>query len=75
MTSDDPRKQPQQDLARRLVESLAGDPAYENLGELETSGWGSGQWVRYTDPDGRVHHLRIVVETYIAPTAKRPPPP
>jgi hypothetical protein len=25
---------------------------------------GAGQWVKYTDPDGREHYLRIVVEPY-----------
>lgn len=39
-------------------------PAYELHGELETSPWGSGQWVKYTDPDGREHYLRIVVEPH-----------
>lgn len=51
-------------LLTRLVRSLADDPAYEVHGELETSPWGSGQWVRFTDPGGRVHFLRIVVEPY-----------
>ncbi len=56
------------ELAERLTEQLAAtlddDPAYERHGELETSPWGSGQWMRYTDSGGRVHHLRIVVEPY-----------
>lgn len=54
----------QDDLARRLVASLDEDPAYERYGELETSPWGSGQWVKYTDADGREHYLRIVVEPF-----------
>jgi hypothetical protein len=54
----------QDDLARRLVESLDDDPAYERHGELVSTPWGSGQWMRYTDPDGRVHYLRIVVEPF-----------
>jgi len=49
-------------LAADLVAALDGDPAFERHGELETSPWGSGQWVRYTDPDGRVHFLRIIVQ-------------
>ena len=52
------------DLVTRLVESLADDPAYEVYGELVTDAWGAGQWVKYTDPDGREHYLRIVVEPY-----------
>jgi hypothetical protein len=52
------------DLVRRLVESLADDPAFVLHGELVTDPWGAGQWVAYTDPDGRVHYLRIVVEPY-----------
>lgn len=54
---------PAQDaLLARLVASLADDPAYEVLGALDTTPWGSGQWVRYTDAEGREHYLRIVVE-------------
>ncbi len=57
-----------EDLAKRLAEQLVaaldGDPAFERHGELETSPWGSGQWVKFTDPEGKVHHLRIVVEPY-----------
>lgn len=53
----------QDELLTRLVASLADDPAYELHGELETSPWGAGQWVCWTDPaDGRKHYLRIVVE-------------
>ncbi len=51
-------------LAAELAASLADDPAYEAYGELETSPWGSGQWVKFTDPGGREHYLRIVVEPY-----------
>ena len=54
----------QEELLARLVASLGEDPAYELHGELETNPWGSGQWVKYTDPDGREHYLRIVVEPY-----------
>lgn len=57
----DPAQEP---LLLRLVKTLDEDPAYELHGELETSPWGSGQWVKYTDPDGREHYLRIVVEPY-----------
>lgn len=56
------------DLAARLAEQLAAtlddDPAYERHGVLETSPWGSGQWVAYTDPDGQTHYLRVVVEPF-----------
>ncbi len=58
-TSDEAKR-----LAAALAASLDDDPAYESYGELETSPWGSGQWVKYTDPDGREHYLRIVVEPY-----------
>jgi hypothetical protein len=51
-------------LAAELAATLDGDPAYERHGVLETSPWGSGQWMKFTDPDGRVHYLRIVVEPY-----------
>lgn len=51
-------------LAADLAASLDENPAYERHGELESSPWGSGQWMRYTDPDGRVHYLRIVVEPF-----------
>lgn len=61
----------QEAALRRMVEALAADPAYEVLGELETSGWGSGQWVRYTDPDGQVHHLRVTAEEW---REQSPPP-
>jgi hypothetical protein len=54
----------QDDLLTRLVASLDEDPAYERHGVIETSPWGAGQWVKYTDPDGRVHYLRIVVEPF-----------
>jgi hypothetical protein len=43
------------DLAKRLVEHLAEDPAYEAYGELEQSPWGAGQWLRFTDVDGGEH--------------------
>lgn len=52
------------DLLTRLVETLDADPAYQLHGVIETSPWGSGQWVKYTDPDGRVHYLRIIVQPY-----------
>jgi hypothetical protein len=48
----------QDDLVKRLVASLAEDPAYEVRGELETSPCGPVKWVKYTDPDGREHYLR-----------------
>ena len=52
------------ELLRRLVESMAEDPAYETYGQLETSPWGSGWWVKYTDAEGREHYLRVVVEPF-----------
>lgn len=39
-------------LAADLVAALDGDPNFKRHGELETSPWGSGQWVAYTDPEG-----------------------
>jgi hypothetical protein len=51
-------------LAEQLAATLDADPAYERYGVLETSPWGSGQWVKYTDPDGREHYLRVVVEPF-----------
>jgi hypothetical protein len=51
-------------LAEQLVATLDADPAYERHDMLETSPWGSGQWVKYTDPDGREHYLRVVVEPF-----------
>jgi hypothetical protein len=51
-------------LAAQLVASLDGDPAYERHGVLETTPWGSGQWLKFTDPDGREHFLRVVVEPF-----------
>lgn len=60
-------KEHQQAALAKLVQVLADDPAYEVLGELETSGWGSGQWVRYTDPAGQVHHMRVTVEKEVRP--------
>lgn len=57
----DPAQEP---LLARLVASLADDPAYELHGEPVTTPWGSAQWVKFTDPDGRVHYRRIVVEPY-----------
>ncbi|WP_433725751.1 hypothetical protein ACQP2Y_07320 [Actinoplanes sp. CA-051413] len=56
--------EPQVDLLTRLVASLDDDPSFEVLGELETSPWGSGQWVKFTDAEGREHYLRVVVEPY-----------
>lgn len=56
------------DLAKQLAADLAAtlddNPAYERHGVLESSPWGSGQWMKYTDPDGREHFLRIVVEPF-----------
>lgn len=56
------------ELAEQLAEQLAAhldeDPAYERYGVLETSPWGSGQWMKYTDPDGREHYLRVIVEPF-----------
>lgn len=60
----DPTVQAAADLAEQLAQHLDQDPAYEALGKLETSPWGSGQWMRYTDPEGRVHYLRLVVEPF-----------
>ena len=54
----------QPELLARLVASLADDPAYQLHGEVETSPWGSGQWVKFTEPGGKVHFLRIVVEPH-----------
>lgn len=52
-------------LAAELVSALDLNPDWERHGELETSPWGSGQWVVWTDPaDGRKHIMRIVVEPY-----------
>jgi hypothetical protein len=51
-------------LAEQLAAALDDDPAYERHGVLESSPWGSGQWVKFTDPEGKVHYLRIVVEPY-----------
>jgi hypothetical protein len=66
--TDGPERAEPDELAARLAEQLAAtlddDPAYERYGVLETSPWGSGQWMRYTDPGGRVHYLRIVVEPH-----------
>lgn len=53
-----------EDLAARLAASLDDDPAYERYGELVQDAWGAGQWVKYTDPDGHEHYLRIVVEPF-----------
>lgn len=55
------------DLLARIVEQLDQDDSYELQGELERSPWGSGQWVKYTDPQGEVHYLRVVVEPYRRP--------
>lgn len=52
------------ELLKRLVQHLDEDPAYELHGQLETSPWGSGQWMKYTDPDGQAHYLRVVVEPF-----------
>jgi hypothetical protein len=60
---DDPRTLTA-DLVRRLAATLDDDPAFERHGDVETSPWGSGQWMKYTDPDGRVRYLRVVVEPY-----------
>ena len=54
----------QDDLLRRLVESLDEDPAYERYGAAESTPWGSGQWVKRTDDEGREHYLRIIVEPF-----------
>jgi hypothetical protein len=54
----------EEELLVRLVNCLDDDPAYEQYGELETSPWGSGQWVKYTDPAGHAHYLRVVVEPF-----------
>ncbi len=54
----------QDDLLKRLVRILDEDPAYALHGELETSPWGSGQWIKYTDGEGREHYLRVVVEPF-----------
>jgi hypothetical protein len=60
----DPTAKAAAELAARVAADLDEDPAYERYGVLETSPWGSGQWVKYTDPEGRVHYLRIVVEPF-----------
>jgi hypothetical protein len=60
----DPTAKAAAELAARVAASLDEDQAYERYGELVTDPWGSGQWVKYTDPDGREHYLRIVVEPY-----------
>lgn len=60
----DPTVQAAADLAEQLAAHLAADPAYERYGELETSPWGSGQWLKFTDGEGRVHYLRVIVEPF-----------
>lgn len=52
------------ELAARLVEHLDADPAYERHGDLVSDAWGAGQWMRYVDPDGEEHYLRVVVEPH-----------
>jgi hypothetical protein len=63
----DPVAEPDELAARlvaRLVATLDDDPAYERQGVLDTSPWGSGQWVKYTDPDGEVHYLWVIVQPH-----------
>ncbi|MEV6633863.1 hypothetical protein AB0M54_24240 [Actinoplanes sp. NPDC051470] len=59
--------EPQEQLLAKLVESLAEDPAYEAYDQPVTSMWDAGQYVKYIDPDGRVHYLRIVIQPYRRP--------
>jgi hypothetical protein len=63
----------QEALLSRLVEHLGDDPAYEPYGEQVTTMWDVGRWVKYTDPDGREHYLRIVIQPHTPPEpAPRP---
>lgn len=67
MEQSDPTAQAAADLAEQLAAHLAEDPAYKRHGVLETSLWGSGQWLRWTDPEGREHYLRVIVEPFRPP--------
>ena len=60
----------QQDALRRLIEALAGDPAFEVLGDMEVSGWGAGQVIAKRGANGQVRYLRVTVE----PWESDPPP-
>jgi hypothetical protein len=57
----------QEALLAKLLEHLSDDPAYEPHGDTIISLWDVGQYVKYTDPDGRVHYLRVVVQPYVPP--------
>lgn len=51
-------------LAERLVATLDDDPAYERHGVLGTSPWGTGGWVKFTDKEGEVHYLWVLVQPH-----------
>ena len=64
MEHPDPTVRAAAELAARVAAQLAEDPAYEVADMLETSPWGSGQWLKYTDGEGQEHYLRLVIEPF-----------
>jgi hypothetical protein len=53
------------DVLERLFEQPTDQGwKYEPHGGSEDSLWGSGTWVHATDPDGREHYFRVVVEPF-----------
>jgi hypothetical protein len=50
------------DLILRLTRGEASpSPDYEVYGTQVTDRWGSAQWVKYVDPEGKDHYLRVQV--------------
>ncbi len=57
----------QEALLLEIARHLAEDAGYALHGDAVTDGWGSHQWVSFTDADGKLQFFKVVVEPFKSP--------